>query len=87
MNQTITQDNQTVTYDVTGRTLEDVIAQYTDVVKRLRAVPPVRWTNEQRRRQIEIARLPVTGSGSIMIAMMIHKFVEMDKLLVDLTQR
>jgi hypothetical protein len=73
--------------DVTGKSLDDVIAKYNDTVKRLRAVPPGRWTNEQRRRQIEIARMPVTGSGAVQIAMMQHKFVEMDKLLVDLTQR
>lgn len=73
--------------DVTNLNLEDLISDYNKVVKRLRAVPPGRWTNEQRRRQIDIARLPVDGSDTMKLAKMRHKFVEMDKLLVDLTQR
>lgn len=76
-----------VFYDVSVQQFDDIVAEYNAVVKRLRAVPPTRWTAEQRRAQIEIARMPVTGNDAMQIAMMRHKFVEMDKLLVDLTQR
>jgi hypothetical protein len=76
-----------VFYDVSGKNLDDIIDQYNDTVRRLRAVPPARWTKDQRARYLEVARMEITGSDAVKIAQMQHKFVEMDKILVDLTQR
>lgn len=76
-----------VFYDVSGKNLDDIIDQYNAVVRRLRAVPPPRWTAAQRHAYLEIARIVIDGSDAMKVAQMQHKLVEMDKLLVDLTQR
>jgi hypothetical protein len=76
-----------VFYDVSAKNLDDIIDQYNAVVRRLRAVPPQRWTKEERQRFTAIARTVIDGSDAMRVAKMQHKFVEMDNLLVDLTQR